>query len=154
MVIDKEQLQEELKIAKQIERQKDDKPVVPLAGIVYGDTIYWGTIIGTVLTLLGQVISFVGAKNYVAASYVMSSLWQGSRTDDLWSPVGGPPNGHWYLDQMYNGDGLTMFGIAMGVFSVTPAIFGAAYVLFREKKRLFGSLAVIAALISIYAMLP
>ncbi len=154
MVTDKEELQEELKVAKQIERQTDDKPVVPLAGIVYGDTIYWCTIVGAILTVVGQVISFVSTNNYISTSYILSSLWQGAKAEQLWSQVGGAPNGHWYLDQISTGDGLTMFGLALGVFSVTPAIFGAAYVLFREHQRLFGGLAVAAALISIYAMLP
>ena len=154
MVTDKEQIKEELRIARQIDHQKDDKPVVPLAGIVYGDTIYWATIVGAVLTVVGQVVSFVSKSNYVSTSSLLSALWQGKKHDELWAEVGGPPNSHWYLEQFTTGDGLTMFGLALGVFSVTPAILGAAYVLFREQQRLFGGLAITAALISIYAMLP
>lgn len=154
MVTNKEEIKEEIRIAKQIDQQKDDKPVVPLAGIVYGDTIYWATIIGAVVTVLGQIVSFVSKNNYVSTSSLLSALWQGKKHDELWSEVGGPPSSHWYIEQFATGDGLTMFGLALGVFSVTPAIFGAAYVLLREQQRLFGALAIIAALISIYAMLP
>lgn len=154
MVTDKEQIQEELRIANKIARQKDDKPVVPRAGIVYGDTIYWGTIVGAVLTLLGQTISFVSQNHHVSTSSMLSDLWRGKKHEELWAEVGGAPNYHWYLEHMTTGDGLTMLGLALGVFSVTPAIFGAAYVLLRERQRLFGGLAIVAALISIYAMVP
>lgn len=40
----------------------------------------------------------------------------------------------------------------LGVFSVIPAILGAAFILFREKERLFGFLAIIAAVITTLAI--
>jgi len=154
MVTDKQQIQEHLKIAKQLDRQKDDKPVVPRAGIFYGDTIYWATIAGAVVTLIGQVLSFVSTRNHISTESLMSSLWKGRKTEELWAEVGGAPNGHWYLEQVTTGDGLTMLGLAIGVFSVTPAILGASFVLLREKRFLFAGLAIVAAAISVYAMLP
>jgi len=52
-----------------------------------------------------------------------------------------------------NGDALVAFGISLGVFSVIPALLGSAIVLFKEKNRLYGSLALIAAIIVIISLL-
>ncbi len=153
MVTDKSEIKEELRILDEIEHQTDDKPVVPLAGVVYGDTIYWGTILGTIVTLFGQMLSFLTQNNHMSPSYLLSSLWQGKKVEDIWDAVGGTPEGHWYIERITTGDGLTTFGLAFGVFTVTPAIIGAAVVLFRQQHRLFAALAVIAALITLYSLI-
>jgi len=147
-----EELNDQVEIAQQIQEQTDDAPVAPLAGVVYGDTIYWITVAGAVITLLGQIWSFVAQSNYMSPTYVLSSIWQGKNVDEIWSAVGGVPNGHWYLPHLWTGDGLTMAGLALGVFGVTPAIFASALVLYRQGQRLFGSLAVIAGLITVLAL--
>lgn len=131
----------------------DDRPVPPLAGIVYGNTVYWCTIAATLVVLAGSVMSFVTSNNYIDPAYLLSSIWKGHSVEDIWvGAVGAQPNGHWYLSQLTTGNGLTAGGIALGVFSVIPGIFGAAYILFREKQRLFGSLAIIAGIIALAAM--
>ena len=134
---------------------KDDMPVVPLAGIVYGDMVYWGTIFGTLLTIIGSVITFTTTNNFIDPSYLLSSVWEGKTVEQIWqgTALGANPDGHWYLGEITTGNGLTMLGLAIGVFSVTPSIIGAAVVLFREKEVLFGSLALISAAITIAAML-
>jgi len=130
-----------------------DKQLVPLSGIVYGDIIYWGTIAGTVVTLIGSIIVFTTNMNYVDPSHILTAVWQGQSIEEIWIVSGGNvPNDHWYLSQLNTGNGLTMLGIAIGVFSVTPGILGAAFILFREKQPLFGWLAVFSAIITIIAM--
>jgi len=52
-----------------------------------------------------------------------------------------------------NGDALVAFGISLGGFSVIPALLGSAIVLFMGKNRLYGSLALIAAIIVIISLL-
>ena len=133
---------------------EDDRPVVPFAGVVYGDIIYWGTIAGTIITIIGGMVMFMTKNNFISPSYLISAVWEGKNVDQIWQgAVGSTPNGHWYLSEIFTGNGLTMLGMAMGVFSVTPAIVGAAVILFREKQRLFGSLALIAAAFTVLAML-
>ena len=127
----------------------NDRPVVPFAGIVYGDIIYWITIVATGVVLIGSVITFVTTDNYIDATYLLSSIWQGKNVEQIWvGAVGAQPNGHWYLSRLSTGSGLTAAGIALGVASVIPAIIGAAYILLRERQRLFGTLAIIAAIIT------
>ncbi|NIP71778.1 MAG: hypothetical protein GWO16_01515 [Gammaproteobacteria bacterium] len=138
----------------EIEQQADDRPAAPLAGVVYGDAVYWGTIAAAALTLIGEVLNFVTSRNYIAPSYLLSSIWQGKDVDNIWGKaVGAAPNGHWYLDHLGTGDGLTTAGIALGVFVVVPAILASAAVLYRQRQALFASLAVIAALVTIGAMI-
>jgi hypothetical protein len=127
---------------------------VPLSGIVYGNIIYWVTLVGAVIVIVGSVLSFLTEANYMLPGYLLSAIWEGKTVDQIWAVVGGPPEGHWYLWEIATGNGLTMFGIALGVFSVIPGLLAAGVVLWREKNYLYGSLAVIAALITIAAMAP
>ena len=136
------------------EDQADDKPIVPRAGIIYGDIIYWGTIAGTLIVLLGSFITFTSTSNYMDPAILLSAIWEGKSVEEIWqAAAGGPPDGHWYLDVLNTGNGLTAFGIAMGVFSVTPAIAVSAYVLWKDGKKFFAGIAIVAAIITMLAML-
>lgn len=154
MTIHHKELEEQVKIGEAIDHQTDDAPVVPIAGVVYGDMIYWGTILASVLTLLGEIISFVTRNNYMSPTYLLSSIWQGKSVDQIWQDgAGGMPAGHWYLDQLATGDGLTTAGLALGVFTVIPAIAGSALVLAKQGQWLYALLAVIAGAITTLALL-
>lgn len=144
---------ERLSAEQAIEEQSGDHPAVSVAAVVYGDTVYWGTIMAAALTLVGEVLNFVTSSNHIAPSYLLSSIWQGKDVDNIWGKaVGAAPDGHWYLDYLATGDGLTTAGIALGVFVVIPAILASASVLYRQRQILFGTLAVVAALITVGAM--
>lgn len=140
----------------EIENDEDDRPLVPRAGIIYGDIIYWGTIAGTFLVIIGSFVTFTTMNNYIDPAYLLSAIIDGKTVDDIWKGAEGVnqlPNGHWYLSEISTGNGLTMAGIAIGVFSVTPAIFASAYALFKDGQKLFGGIAVVAGLITIFAMI-
>ncbi len=123
-------------------------------GRVYGAIVYWITIAGSIITIFGSAIAFVTKANFVAPSYWISSVWQGKSTAEIWGEAASsPPVGHWYIHHLATGDGLIAFGISIGIVSVTVAMLGSAIVLFREKKVLFGVLAVMAAAITTLAML-
>jgi len=136
------------------EDQADDKPIIPKAGVIYGDIIYWGTIAGTFVVLLGSFITFTTTNNYMDPAILLSAIWEGKSVDEIWTAAaGGPPDGHWYLSVPTTGNGLTAIGIAMGVFSVTPAIAASAYVLWKDGYKFFAGIAVTAAIITMLAML-
>jgi len=135
----------------------EERPPVSQAGIIYGDIIYWGTLAGAFVVLVGSFITFATTNNYIDPAYMLSSLMEGKNVNEIWQgaeAAGAAPNGHWYLSVIGTGNGLTMLGIAMGVFSVTPAIFASAYYLYKDNDKLFASVAAVAGLITIYAMLP
>lgn len=134
------------------EHNQDERPDIPRSGVVYGDTIYWGTIASAIIALIGQIYTFLTPGSAISPSIMLSRIWEGRDVAGIWKGVGvaRPDNEHWYFAQITSGEGLTMFGIAVGVFIVIPALLASAYVLFtREGRPMFASLAVIAALITI-----
>ncbi len=126
---------------------------IPYSGVIYGDIIYWCTIVGALLVIVGSVITFVTEANYIAPGYLLSNIWAGTPVNEIWDgAVGGPPDGHWYLTHLMTGNGLTMAGIALGVFSVIPGLLVGGVVLITEKRAVYGVLAVMAAAITVFAM--
>ncbi len=135
---------------------KEVKPKPPLAGLLFGETIYWGVMLGSVLVVIGSVLSFLG-DNYVPVSYWLSASWKGEHLAEIWKHApggpGGLPMGHWYLPHLTTGDGLCAFGISLGVFSVAPALLLAAFGLYKDGETLYGSLALVCAVIVMIGVL-
>jgi len=136
--------------------QGEKRPEIPFSGVVYGDTIYWGTIASAIIAVIGQIISFLTPGSAISPAVLLSRIWEGKKVDGIWAGTGldRPTGDHWYLSQITTGEGLTMAGIALGVFVVIPAILACAWVMFTSEKRpFFGVLAIIAALITIASFL-
>jgi hypothetical protein len=126
----------------------------PLSGRVYGEIVYWGTVIGTLIAIIGTIVSFVSKDSYLPTSKVLTGIWQQKSVEEIWlSAAGELPNGHWYLNHLSQGSGLTEFGLAFGVFCVIPAMIAGSYFLFKENKVVFGVLAILAAIITTVSML-
>lgn len=132
----------------------EQRPDIPQAGVIFGDLIYWITIVATGVAIVGSILTFlVSQGNYIEPAYLLSSIWEGKNVDQIWQGgAGSMPEGHWYLAHLSKGDGLTTAGLALGVFSVIPAILGAAYFLFKDKDYVFAGLALFAAIITTLAM--
>ena len=132
------------------------RPEIPLSAKVYGKTIYWGTIFSAVVALFGQLVVFLTKGSTLAPSVLLSRIWEGHDVAGIWAGTGvdRPVNEHWYLSHLNTGEGLTMLGISLGVFVVIPALLASSFVLYtREKQFLYGSLALIAALITIGSLI-
>jgi drug/metabolite transporter (DMT)-like permease len=130
------------------------RPKVPRAGVVYGEVVYWFTILGSIISIVGATIAVLGADNHLDPSYVFSGIWQGESTTAIWEgAVGQIPNGHWYLPRVGMGDGLAMLGLAVAVFAVIPGMICSAIVLFMERERVFGTLALVAAVLCVVSCL-
>ncbi|RMD70055.1 MAG: hypothetical protein D6819_05265 [Gammaproteobacteria bacterium] len=135
-------------------KHAQERPDIALAGIVYGDIIYWTTILASVITAFGLIMTFVSQAHHIDPSFLLSEIWSGKSIEQIWiDAVGEPPEGHWYIHHITTSNGITMAGIALGVFSVIPALLASALVLFKEGDILYGVLAVIAAFITIGAMM-
>ena len=132
---------------------KEEKPKPPIAGIIYGEIVYWGVLAGSLIVIAGSVLAFLG-DNYVPVSYWISSIWKGETVLQTWvGATGALPSGHWYLSHLSTGDGLSAFGISLGVFSVVPALFLSGVALLKEKQWLYGSLALVGCLVVVIAVL-
>ena len=130
-----------------------EKPKPPIAGIIYGEIVYWGVLLGSLIVIVGSMLAFFG-DNFVPVSYWISSIWKGKTVLQTWQgATGALPNGHWYLSHLTTGDGLSALGISMGVFSVVPALLLSSVALFREKEWLYGALAMVGCVVVIIAIL-
>lgn len=126
----------------------------PLAGLVYGQIIYWGVMLGSLIVTVGSVISFTTTDNFVPVSYWLSSVWKGDSPSEIWQGISGSlPMGHWYFSHLSTGDGLTAMGISLAVFSVVPALFLSSAILFKEGDKLYGLLALICGMIVLTGVL-
>ncbi len=132
----------------------NSRPEIPLSGIIYGEIVYWLTILGSIIATIGATIAMFGADNYLDPSYVFSAIWEGQTTVAIWEgTVGSIPGNHWYLRHVGAGDALAMFGLALGVFSVIPGLIASAVAMFKKNQILFGSLALVAAVLCITSCL-
>ncbi|MFC1924349.1 hypothetical protein ACFLT3_00865 [Chloroflexota bacterium] len=119
-----------------------------LEDLAYGEPVYWLTIIGSLVVIIGGLIAFLTTSNFIDPGYWISSVWQGLETEEIWEGAGSAlPNGHWYLSHIATGDGLQCVGLALALVSITVGLITAAVVLFRKKSRVFGIFALVAAVI-------
>ena len=132
---------------------KVDRPKPPLAALIYGEIVYWGVLLGSVIAIVGSVLAFLG-DNFVPVSYWLSAIWKGESVAQTWgAATGSLPMGHWYLSHLTTGDSLTALGLSLGVFAVVPAIFLSAAVLFKEGERLYGALALAGGVVVMMGVL-
>ncbi len=132
---------------------ENNKPKAPLAALIYGEIVYWGVLAGSVIVIIGSVLAFMG-DNYVSASYWLSSIWKGESIHQIWKgATGALPMGHWYLAHLTTGDGLTAFGLSLGVFAVLPALLFSSAALFKEKDKVYGTLALIGGIVVLIAVI-
>jgi hypothetical protein len=131
-----------------------EKLKVPFAGLVYGEIVYWGVMLGSLIVMAGSILAFTTRDNFVPVSYWLSSVWKGESASQLWQGITGSlPVGHWYFSHLTTGDGLTALGISLAVFSVVPALFLSSAVLFKEGDRLYGSLALVCGVVVLSGVL-
>ena len=131
-----------------------DKLKAPFAGLVYGQIVYWGVMLGSLIVIVGSIVAFITRDNFVPVSYWLSSVWEGKSPSQIWTGITGSlPKGHWYFCHLMTGDGLTAFGISLAVFPVVPALFLSSAVLFKEGDKLYGSLALVCGIIVLTGVL-
>lgn len=131
-----------------------NKLKAPLAGLVYGQIVYWGVMLGALIVMIGSIVSFITRDNFVPVSYWLSEVWKGDSPSQIWQGISGTlPMGHWYFSHLTTGDGLTALGISLSVFSVVPALFISSAVLFKEGDKLYGTLTLICGVIVLTGVL-
>ena len=132
---------------------KGERPKPPLAALVYGEIVYWGVLLGSVIAIIGSTLAFLG-DNFVPVSYWLSSVWKGESVAQIWEgTTGSLPMGHWYLPHLTTGDALTALGLSLGVFAVVPALFLSAAILLKEGEKLYGTLALVGGLVVLMGVL-
>ena len=130
------------------------KSLIPLSGVIYGQTIYWLTLASSFLVLLGTVLSFLEKDTPIPASQLLQSVIDGKSVDEIWSVVGlsDAPDMLFFLSNPLVGESLTMIGLGIGVSSVVPATFFSAYFLWKSRNPIFAVVAVLAGLLTCVAV--
>ena len=132
--------------------ENTERPIPNSAGVFYGETVYWGTILASFVGIAASIFSFLTRSNSMSPEYIISMIWKAKSPTEIWADYGGLPDGHWYLSKLGTGDGLISFALALGVFVVIPAMLGTSFLLFKQGEKLFGSLALLAGLITVFSM--
>jgi hypothetical protein len=109
-----------------------------LAGRQCGTMIYWGTLAGALLVILGSFVSMVMGHNLMNVEAQFDALWQGQNLAAI-KQAGGMDSSHrhWYLPPSWRGDTLIMLGLVTGILSTIPGLLRAALTLWHSHDRLF-----------------
>ena len=130
------------------------KSLIPISGVIYGQTIYWLTLLSSCLVLLGTIISFLEKDSPIPANQLLQSVIDGKSVDQIWHGIGlnAAPDMFFFLANPTFGESITMIGIGIGVSSVVPATFFSAYFLKKSRNPVFAVLAVMAGLLTCFAV--
>ncbi|MDQ7784017.1 MAG: hypothetical protein RDU20_14130 [Desulfomonilaceae bacterium] len=114
-----------------------EKMQMPRAQIWYGEVVYWLCIVSAMICAVGPVISLASPEDNVLNPFALfGAIWQGKTAAEVWQIAGGGfPGGHFYLTNLFVGDGITQAGIALGCMCALPALLVAAVFYIREKRR-------------------
>ena len=130
------------------------KSLIPISGVIFGQTIYWLTIFSSFLVILGTIISFVEKDSLIPTSQLFQSIINGKNVEEIWHGMGFsyPPDMVFFLTNPTIGESITIIGIAIGVSSVVPATFLSAYFLKKSRNPVFAFLAMFAGLLTCVAI--
>ena len=122
--------------------------------MIYGQTIYWLTMMSSFLVLLGTIISFIEKDSPIPSKQLLQAVIDGKDVDQIWEEMGLSPSPDmlFFLANPSAGESITMIGIAIGVSSVVPATFLSAYFLKKSRNPVFAILAILAGLLTCVAI--
>jgi len=116
----------------------EERPRVPITGIVIGDIIYWVCITAAFIAMVGPVVSILLPDNNVSNPYYIFSLvWEGKNANEVWAAVtteGKYPGPSYWIYNLSKGDGITQLGIWLACACSLPAVFvGGIVYIFRKS---------------------
>lgn len=113
---------------------------IPRAQTVYGAVIYWLSVAASLLCIIGPTLSVADPSNNVMnPHYLFGAIWQGQKPIEVWTKAeGGFPGGHFWLNHLTQGDGLTQFGLVVGCASAGVALLCSAISFVLERPRSWG----------------
>ena len=133
----------------------EQAPKIPRVQIIYGEIVYWITIIACIICMIGPVISVAAPEKNVLNPYkLFNAIFQGKDAQTVWQEVGGGfPGGHFYLKHFTYGDGFTQFGLALGCSVALYALVAAAFAYATDKIYLYTGLALWVAVMVALSMI-
>jgi hypothetical protein len=133
----------------------EERPRMQPSQIVYGEIVYWGTILAAIICMIGPYISMKNVENNVMnPHYLFAGIFEGKNAETIWQEVGGGfPGGHFYLDNFSMGDGFTQFGLALGCSVALWALIPASLCYLKEKNPLYTGLCLWVGLLIFFSMI-
>jgi hypothetical protein len=133
----------------------EETPKMPLAQTIYGEIVYWVTIVACMICMVGPVIAVAAPKRNILNPYFLfAKIFEGKTAPDIWQEVGGGfPGGHFYFDYFTYGDGFTQFGLALGCSVALWALIAAAIAYASEKIYFYVGLALWVGLLVTLSMI-
>ena len=122
----------------------EERPAIPGSQIIYGEIIYWLTVVAALICMVGPLLAMSNVDNNILnPHYLFAAIFEGKSADVIWNEAGaGFPGGHFYLSNFTKGDGFTQFGLALGCSVALPALLVTAVVFVKEKAYGFAGLSV------------
>lgn len=128
----------------------EEKPRPPLAGIVYGDFVYWITITGMVISIIGIVLYLGGMHQFVDAKFLLSQLWSAKTAPEIWKIATGETiHGHWYLHKLSYSDALAMLGIGICCLSAVIGMWASCITMLTSKGKIGALFFILAAVVAV-----
>jgi len=122
--------------------------------LVFGETVYWLTLTGAFIAVIGSTLAFTPGIAVLDPALVFESIWSGDNISEIWSKAGDTePYGHWYLARIPAGDALAMMGMASAIFSLIPATIAVGWLMLRRGERFFAVVALLAVVLSLLPIL-
>jgi hypothetical protein len=116
----------------------EEKPSVPITGIVIGDIIYWICILAAFIAMVGPVLSIADPGNNVSDPYkIFTLVWEGKNSDEVWAavtPEGKYPGPHFWINHLSKGDGITQLGVWLACMCSLPAVFIGGIIYFFQRS--------------------
>ena len=128
---------------------------IPASQVLYGDIVYWVTILAAIVCMVGPFLSMIFVdRNVLNPHYLFAAVFSGKDVEAIWNEVGrGFPGGHFWYDYFTYGDGFTQFGLALGCSVALWALLAAAWAFLKQKTRLYALLALwVASLVALSAI--
>lgn len=112
-------------------------PAMPISQIVYGEIVYWVTIAAALICTVGPTLALIFMDhNVMDPSFTFGAIFAGKKAADVWalSQAGGFPGGHFYVSNLFTGDGFTQLGLALGCGVALPGLLGATIAFAKSKS--------------------
>ena len=133
----------------------EEMPKIPVAQVVYGEIIYWFTIVACIICTIGPVIAVSFPDNNVLnPHYLFAAIFEGKDAATIWDQVGGGfPGGHFYFKNFLKGDGFTQFGLALGCSCAVWGLLAASFAYVRDRIYVYVFLGLWVAMLVALSML-
>lgn len=132
----------------------EERPIMPKAQSVYGECVYYLTIVTCLICIIGPVLAMISPENNVINPYFLfAEIFEGRTAFDVWAMVGAGDiqGGHFYMQHFFTGDGFTQFGLALGCSSTAWSLLVAAAVYAQERIYIYSGMAVFVALLIFFS---